>query len=156
MCITRSLRQPNTEGLIRVTVRKADSLIKMDTVTQNDPYAVVSIGGETFSTHRIDNVKNPEWNFVRDLPVESPARGQDLMVEIWDYDPASGDEFLGRASIKVRICVRISMLMLRINGVGLQAEVIREELVMKDKWLELKNVESGRVMVRIDSNVKMF
>ena len=86
---TQELKCPDSAGVLRVQLIKADQLMKKDIglmgLAKSDPYAVLQVGAKKVKTEVIKNSINPEWYFTADFPIEV-VEGQQLTVEIFDHD----------------------------------------------------------------------
>ena len=86
---TQELKCPDSAGVLRVQLIKADQLMKKDIglmgLAKSDPYAVLQVGAKKVKTEVIKNTISPEWYFTADFPIEV-VEGQQLTVEIFDHD----------------------------------------------------------------------
>lgn len=128
----KDLRCPDSAGVLRVHLKKADKLLKKDIgvlgMGKSDPYATLSVGAKKVQTKVINNSVNPEWNFVADFPIEV-VRGQQLTLEILDHDDPGDDEFLGRATVATG--------------------VVEERGEIRDMWIELEDVPTGKAQLSL-------
>lgn len=53
----------SSQGVMRIHVVEAKDLMKKDLMGKSDPYALVSVGAQTFRTETIDSTVNPKWDF---------------------------------------------------------------------------------------------
>ncbi|KAJ3587121.1 hypothetical protein NHX12_013511 [Muraenolepis orangiensis] len=87
------LRSPLPRGVVRIHLLEAEDLTSMDTVIKgfidgkSDPYAVLRVGTQTFTSRHV---------IVHEVP------GQELEVEVFDKDPDQ-DDFLGRVKVDLDI-----------------------------------------------------
>lgn len=51
------------QGVMRIHVVEAKDLMKKDLMGKSDPYALVSVGSQTFRTETIDSTVNPKWDY---------------------------------------------------------------------------------------------
>lgn len=55
------------QGVLRIHVVEAKDLMKKDIGVlgkgKSDPYAIVTVGAQTFKTQTIDNTVNPKWDY---------------------------------------------------------------------------------------------
>ena len=100
--ITKTIKWkcPESTGVLRVTLFKAEKLINLDSFKLfgsgiSDPKAILQVGAKKIYTKTIPNTLNPEWNFTADFPVEV-VNGQSLNIEIIDRDTGLNDGFLGK------------------------------------------------------------
>lgn len=65
--LASTLKMPEPEGVMRIHVVEAKDLMKKDIGMlgkgKSDPYAIVSVGAQTFRTETIDSTVNPKWDF---------------------------------------------------------------------------------------------
>ncbi|KAJ8358689.1 hypothetical protein SKAU_G00152140 [Synaphobranchus kaupii] len=127
------LRSPLPRGVVRVHLLEAENLAAKDNLLKgafsgmSDPYAVVRVGTQTFTSRHVDNELNPKWREMYEVIVHE-VPGQELEVEVYDKDPDQ-DDFLGRTKMDLGI--------------------VKKERVV-DEWLTLKDVRSGRVHLRLE------
>ncbi|XP_041638932.1 extended synaptotagmin-1 [Cheilinus undulatus] len=120
-----------TEGLLRIILLEAQSLVAKDTVMmvkgKSDPYAKVSVGESMFRSNVIKENLNPVWNEMYEV-VLRPQSGQEVQVELFDKD-MDKDDFLGRLKISV-------------------ADIIRSQYT--DQWYTLSDVKSGQIRIILE------
>ncbi|KAJ8397069.1 hypothetical protein AAFF_G00011230 [Aldrovandia affinis] len=127
------LRSPLPRGIVRIHLLEAESLAPKDSYIRgviagkSDPYAVLRVGTQTFTSHHVDNNLNPQWREMYEVIVHE-VPGQELEVEVFDKDPDQ-DDFLGR--------------------VKLDLGLVRKARVL-DEWFNLKDTPSGRVHLRLE------
>ncbi|XP_077582272.1 extended synaptotagmin-1 [Stigmatopora nigra] len=127
------LRSPLPRGVVRIHLLEAEDLTAKDTVIKglidgkSDPYAVIRVGTQIFTSHHVDSNLNPQWREMYEVIVHE-VPGQELEVEVFDKDPDQ-DDFLGRAKVDLDIVK--------------QARVV-------DDWFNLKDVPSGSVHLRLE------
>uniref|UniRef100_A0A3P8V7M8 Extended synaptotagmin 1 n=1 Tax=Cynoglossus semilaevis TaxID=244447 RepID=A0A3P8V7M8_CYNSE len=94
------LRCPLPRGVVRIHLLEAEDLTAKDTVIKglidgkSDPYAVLRVGTQVFTSHHVDSNLNPQWREMYEVIVHE-VPGQELEVEVFDKDPDQ-DDFLGR------------------------------------------------------------
>uniref|UniRef100_A0AAY4ERY4 Extended synaptotagmin-like protein 1b n=1 Tax=Denticeps clupeoides TaxID=299321 RepID=A0AAY4ERY4_9TELE len=94
------LRSPLPRGVVRIHLLEADRLAAKDNYVKgvmaglSDPYAVVRVGPQSFTSRHQDDTLNPKWGEVYEVIVHE-VPGQELEVEVYDKDPDQ-DDFLGR------------------------------------------------------------
>uniref|UniRef100_A0A8P4GDZ9 Extended synaptotagmin-like protein 1a n=1 Tax=Dicentrarchus labrax TaxID=13489 RepID=A0A8P4GDZ9_DICLA len=94
------LRSPLPRGVVRIHLLEAEDLTAKDTVIKglidgkSDPYAVLRVGTQIFTSHHVDSNLNPQWREMYEVIVHE-VPGQELEVEVFDKDPDQ-DDFLGR------------------------------------------------------------
>ncbi|XP_040009417.1 extended synaptotagmin-1 [Xiphias gladius] len=127
------LRSPLPRGVVRIHLLEAEELTSKDTVIKglidgkSDPYAVLRVGTQVFSSHHVDSNLNPQWREMFEVIVHE-VPGQELEVEIFDKDPDQ-DDFLGR--------------------VKLDLDIVKKARVVDD-WFNLRDVPSGSVHLRLE------
>ncbi|KAG7477370.1 hypothetical protein MATL_G00068880 [Megalops atlanticus] len=127
------LRSPLPRGVVRIHLLEAEGLAAKDNLMKgaitglSDPYAVVRVGTQTFTSHHVDNSLNPQWREMYEVIVHE-VPGQELEVEVFDKDPDQ-DDFLGRTKLDL--------------GIVKQARAV-------DEWFTLKDARSGHVHLRLE------
>uniref|UniRef100_A0A4W5Q7E1 Extended synaptotagmin 1 n=1 Tax=Hucho hucho TaxID=62062 RepID=A0A4W5Q7E1_9TELE len=92
------LRSPLPRGVVRIHLLEAEELTAKDTVIKgiidgkSDPYAVLRVGTQTFTSHTVDSNLNPQWREMYEVIVHE-VPGQELEVEVFDKDQ-NQDDFL--------------------------------------------------------------
>ena len=123
----KSFKLAKPFGMLEISLIEARDLLKEDMVGLSDPYAVVKIGErqvsfvDSYAAHTL----NPSWNYKSRFVMEDYA-GQELTIEVFDYDKTSADDFLGHTSIVV------------------------DSLIDKretDEWIKLDGVKTGDIHV---------
>uniref|UniRef100_A0A671VN37 Extended synaptotagmin 1 n=1 Tax=Sparus aurata TaxID=8175 RepID=A0A671VN37_SPAAU len=123
------LRSPLPRGVVRIHLLEAEDLTAKDTVIKglidgkSDPYAVLRVGTQIFTSHHVDSNLNPQWREMYEVIVHE-VPGQELEVEVFDKDPDQ-DDFLGR-----KMCVLMC--------------------VFCKQWFNLRDVPSGSVHLRLE------
>mmetsp|Transcript_271 Transcript_271/g.651 ORF Transcript_271/g.651 Transcript_271/m.651 type:complete len:619 (-) Transcript_271:56-1912(-) len=96
------LKNPTPEGMLRVTVLRAENLeandLNYNMTRSSDPYVEVNLGATKWRTPTIDKNCNPVWkeNNVHDFFVFSMA--QLVYIDVFDADQFS-DDSLGRVEV---------------------------------------------------------
>ncbi|KAG5282539.1 hypothetical protein AALO_G00057150 [Alosa alosa] len=127
------LRSPLPRGIVRIHLLEAENLAAKDNYIKgvlagkSDPYAVLRVGTQTFTSHYVDNNLNPQWREMYEVIVHE-VPGQELEVEVFDKDPDQ-DDFLGR--------------------VKLDLDIVRKARLL-DEWFTLKDAPSGQVHLRLE------
>ncbi|XP_066527383.1 extended synaptotagmin-1 [Hoplias malabaricus] len=127
------LRSPLPRGIVRIHLLEAENLAAKDNFIKgviagkSDPYAVLRVGTQTFTSHHVDNNLNPQWREMYEVIVHE-VPGQELEVEVFDKDPDQ-DDFLGRVKLDL--------------GLVKKARVV-------DEWFPLKDTPSGKVHLRLE------
>ncbi|KAK1150993.1 extended synaptotagmin-1-like [Acipenser oxyrinchus oxyrinchus] len=127
------LRSPLPRGVVRIHLKEAQNLLSTDTLLggaikgKSDPYVILRVGTQTFTSKTVDDNLNPKWNEMYEVIVHE-VPGQELELEVFDKDPDQ-DDFLGRLKMDLG-CVK-------------KARVL-------DQWMPLKDVEKGRVHLRLE------
>uniref|UniRef100_A0A7N8X1J7 Extended synaptotagmin-like protein 1b n=1 Tax=Mastacembelus armatus TaxID=205130 RepID=A0A7N8X1J7_9TELE len=94
------LRSPLPRGVVRIHLLEAQNLAAKDNYVKgvmaglSDPYAILRVGPQTFTSKHIDNTDSPKWGEMYEVIVHE-VPGQELEVEVYDKDPDQ-DDFLGR------------------------------------------------------------
>uniref|UniRef100_A0A6J0T2K6 Extended synaptotagmin-1 isoform X3 n=1 Tax=Pogona vitticeps TaxID=103695 RepID=A0A6J0T2K6_9SAUR len=132
------LRSPIPRGVVRVYLMEAkdlqskDKYIKGMIEGKSDPYAVVRVGTQVFTSKVLDEDLNPKWNEMYEFIVHE-VPGQELEVELFDKDPDQ-DDFLGRMKLDF--------------GEVMQARVLEE-------WFPLQDGGRARVRLRLEWHTLM-
>ncbi|XP_059920715.1 extended synaptotagmin-1 [Gadus macrocephalus] len=127
------LRSPLPRGVVRIHLLEAEDLTSKDTVIKgfidgkSDPYAVLRVGTQTFTSRHVDSNLNPQWREMYEVIVHE-VPGQELEVELFDKDPDQ-DDFLGRVKVDL--------------------DIVKKARVVDD-WFSLKDVPSGSVHLRLE------
>uniref|UniRef100_I3K2H0 Extended synaptotagmin 1 n=1 Tax=Oreochromis niloticus TaxID=8128 RepID=I3K2H0_ORENI len=127
------LRSPLPRGVVRIHLLEAEELTAKDTVIKglidgkSDPYAVLRVGTQIFTSHHVDSNLNPQWREMYEVIVHE-VPGQELEVEVFDKDPDQ-DDFLGRVKIDL--------------------DIVKKARVVDD-WFDLRDVASGSVHLRLE------
>ncbi|TRY54329.1 hypothetical protein DNTS_021305 [Danionella cerebrum] len=127
------LRSPLPRGIVRIHLLEAENLPAKDNFIKgvisgkSDPYAVLRVGTQTFTSHHVDNNLNPQWREMYEVIVHE-VPGQELEVEVFDKDPDQ-DDFLGRMKLDLGIV---------------------KKAVLVDEWFTLKDAASGQVHLRLE------
>ncbi|XP_031421334.1 LOW QUALITY PROTEIN: extended synaptotagmin-1 [Clupea harengus] len=127
------LRSPLPRGIVRIHLLEAENLAAKDNYIKgvlagkSDPYAVLRVGTQTFTSRHVDNNLNPQWREMYEVIVHE-VPGQELEVEVFDKDHDQ-DDFLGR--------------------VKLDLDIVRKARLL-DEWFPLKDAPSGQVHLRLE------
>ncbi|XP_015279134.1 PREDICTED: extended synaptotagmin-1 [Gekko japonicus] len=127
------LRSPVPRGVVRVhlveakDVQSKDKYIKGMIEGKSDPYAVVRVGTQVFTSKVIDEDLSPTWNEMYEFIVHE-VPGQELEVELFDKDPDQ-DDFLGRMKLDL-------------------GEVFRARVL--EEWFPLQDGGRARVHLRLE------
>ncbi|XP_029946655.1 extended synaptotagmin-1-like [Salarias fasciatus] len=127
------LRSPLPRGVVRIHLLEAQSLAAKDSYVKgvmaglSDPYAILRVGPQTFTSRHVDNTDSPKWAEVYEVIVHE-VPGQELEVEVYDKDPDQ-DDFLGRTKLDLGI--------------------VKKSIVVDD-WFTLKDTPTGRVHFRLE------
>ncbi|XP_037624581.1 extended synaptotagmin-1 isoform X2 [Sebastes umbrosus] len=127
------LRSPLPRGVVRIHLLEAQNLAAKDNYVKgvmaglSDPYAILRVGPQTFTSKHVDNTHSPKWEEIYEVIVHE-VPGQELEVEVYDKD-TDQDDFLGRAKLDLGI--------------------VKKSIVV-DNWLPLKETTSGRVHFRLE------
>lgn len=127
------LRSPLPRGVVRIHLLEAQNLAAKDNYVKgvmaglSDPYAILRVGPQTFTSRHIDNTDAPKWGEMYEVIVHE-VPGQELEVEVYDKDPDQ-DDFLGRTKLDLGIV---------------------KKSIAVDDWFTLKDTKSGRVHLRLE------
>ncbi|KAI9548721.1 hypothetical protein NQZ68_003255 [Dissostichus eleginoides] len=127
------LRSPLPRGVVRIHLLEAHNLAAKDNYVKgvmaglSDPYAILRVGPQTFTSKHIDNTDCPKWEEMYEVIVHE-VPGQELEVEVYDKD-TDQDDFLGRTKLDLGI--------------------VKKSIVV-DNWFPLKETTSGRVHFRLE------
>uniref|UniRef100_A0A672I0G2 Extended synaptotagmin-like protein 1a n=1 Tax=Salarias fasciatus TaxID=181472 RepID=A0A672I0G2_SALFA len=127
------LRSPLPRGVVRIHLLEAEDLTAKDTVIKglidgkSDPYAVLRVGTQIFTSHHVDSNLNPQWREMYEVIVHE-VPGQELEVEVFDKDPDQ-DDFLGRVKVDL--------------------DIVKKARIVDD-WFNLRDVPSGSVHLRLE------
>lgn len=127
------LRSPLPRGVVRIHLLEAQNLAAKDNYVKgvmaglSDPYAILRVGPQSFTSKHVDNTHSPKWEEIYEVIVHE-VPGQELEVEVYDKD-TDQDDFLGRAKLDLGIV---------------------KKSVVVDNWLTLKETTSGRVHFRLE------
>lgn len=127
------LRCPLPRGVVRIHLLEAQKLPAKDNYVKrvmaglSDPYAILRVGPQTFTSKHIDNTDSPKWQEVYEVIVHE-VPGQELEVEVYDKDPDQ-DDFLGRTKLDLGIV---------------------KKSIAVDDWFTLKDTPSGRIHFRLE------
>ncbi|KAM6943444.1 intersectin-2b [Xenentodon cancila] len=118
-------------GRLLVTILEATEL-KAGKPGKNNPYCEVAMGAQTFTSRTLNDTVNPKWNFTCQFHIKDLYQDV-LCITIFNRDPFSPDDFLGRTEVPVA--------------------TIKKELESKGpmtRRLLLHEVPTGEVWVRLD------
>ncbi|XP_065810995.1 extended synaptotagmin-1 isoform X1 [Labrus bergylta] len=127
------LRSPLPRGMVRIHLLEAQNLAAKDSYVKgvmaglSDPYAILRVGPQTFTSKHVDNTDSPKWEEMYEVIVHE-VPGQELEVEVYDKDPDQ-DDFLGRTKLDLGI--------------------VKKSIVVDD-WFTLKDTTSGKVHFRLE------
>ncbi|XP_077583069.1 extended synaptotagmin-1-like [Stigmatopora nigra] len=127
------LRSPLPRGVVRIHLVEAQNLAAKDSYVKgvmaglSDPYAILRVGPQMFTSHHFDNTASPKWEEMYEVIVHE-VPGQELEVEVYDKD-TDQDDFLGRTKLDLGIV---------------------KKSIAVDDWFPLKDTPSGRVHLRLE------
>jgi Ca2+-dependent lipid-binding protein len=131
---TFMMRRPT--GILTVHLTGARDLVKKDKHMlgsgKSDPYAIIAIGERRFNFRDkyVAKSVNPTWDYRATFMMEDWT-GQNLMVEVYDHDKADADDFMGRATIELKLLI---------SGKHQHA----------DHWITLSDVKHGDIHMQYD------
>ncbi|XP_052023776.1 ras GTPase-activating protein 4B [Apodemus sylvaticus] len=89
---------------LRCSVLEARDLAPKDRNGASDPFVRVHYNGRTQETSVVKKSCYPRWNETFDFELEKGA-SEALLVEVWDWDLVSRNDFLGKVMVNVqRLC----------------------------------------------------
>ncbi|KAK7915945.1 hypothetical protein WMY93_011706 [Mugilogobius chulae] len=127
------LRSPLPRGVVRIHLIEAQNLVAKDNYVKgvmaglSDPYAILRVGPQTFTSKHIDNTDSPKWDEIYEVIVHE-VPGQELEVEVYDKD-TDQDDFLGRTKLDLGIV---------------------KKSIAVDDWFTLKDTPSGKIHFRLE------
>uniref|UniRef100_A0A3B4X071 Extended synaptotagmin 1 n=1 Tax=Seriola lalandi dorsalis TaxID=1841481 RepID=A0A3B4X071_SERLL len=130
------LRSPLPRGVVRIHLLEAEDLTAKDTVIKglidgkSDPYAVLRVGTQIFTSHHVDSNLHPQWREMYEVIVHE-VPGQELEVEVFDKDPDQ-DDFLGRDVSTGSVHLRLEWLSL-LSSADRLSEVIQKNQNLTSK-----------------------
>ncbi|CAI9759565.1 unnamed protein product [Fraxinus pennsylvanica] len=152
----------NLLGLLRIRVKRGVNLAVRD-VRSSDPYVVAKMGKQKLKTSVIRKDVNPEWNEDLTLSVADP--NLPIKLTVYDHDTFTKDDKMGDAEIDIKPFVEVLRMKLdnlpsgtilkriqpcRSNGLAEESCIIwKDEKVMQDMCLRLRNVECGEVEIQL-------
>ncbi|VDO04352.1 unnamed protein product [Rodentolepis nana] len=97
--------------LLNYSVKEAQNLVPMDPNGLADPYVKVKLTADgeknrKFKTKVVKASLNPEWNETFVIEINKADESKRLLIEIWDWDRASRDDFMGELSFGVSEIIR--------------------------------------------------
>ncbi|XP_078519400.1 extended synaptotagmin-2 isoform X1 [Lissotriton helveticus] len=129
----KQLKFPMPKGVLRIHFIEAQDLMSKDTYLKgmvkgkSDPYGILRVGNQIFTSKVIKENLNPKWNSVYEaLVYESP--GQELEIELFDED-TDKDDFLGSLLIDLK-------------------EVQKARVV--EEWFKLDEATSGKLHLKLE------
>ncbi|KRZ86845.1 Multiple C2 and transmembrane domain-containing protein 2, partial [Trichinella sp. T8] len=136
--LANTLRHIRNIGCLIITVCRAKGLAAANIGGKSDPFCVLEMVNTRFQTRTEYKTVNPEWNktFVFDINDMYSI----LHVTIYDEDPNSRNEFLGKVAFPlIQVCTN----------------KIRFENISKKKILQIKNGERRWYQLK-DQKLKSF
>ena len=93
---------------LEVKLVSGEDLVAMDITNTSDPYCIVYVKGDALyrrkqkSAVRSSTLK-PKWDeLLKVWPIDPDCdRELVLVVEVWDHDTTSGDDFMGKFEVKL-------------------------------------------------------
>jgi len=127
----KSYKLPKPSGVLEINLMEARDLLKKDKsmlgTGLSDPYATVKIGERkiSFRDSYAAQTVTPKWNYTSRFIMEN-YHGQEVRIEVFDYDSSSSDDFLGRT------CILMDRLISSRDS---------------DDWIKLEGVKKGDIRV---------
>ncbi|KAK7884301.1 hypothetical protein WMY93_027424 [Mugilogobius chulae] len=162
--LVAQLRSPLPRGVVRIHLLEAENLTAKDTVIKglidgkSDPYAVLRVGTQVFTSHHVDSNLNPQWREMFEVIVHE-VPGQELEVEVFDKDPDQDDFWAGSFFIiNLSLCAsHAPMSSIARAGhhlkshltVKVDLDIVKKARVVDD-WFNLRDVPSGSVHLRLE------
>ena len=142
---------------LKVTVIGAKNLASMDSNGFSDPYFYVIFNNLKHKSEVIRKTLNPTWNqsfnykFTSDCP-------STLKIEVWDWDLASSDDFLGEVTIDVRSIASGSTLDLALcaqAGASADQSYVTGTVQVKIDVIDTSELESSKLKISQAALAKM-
>jgi hypothetical protein len=88
-------------GKLKIFMRQAHQLPRMDVLGLSDPFAIITIGEQQFKTKVVSVSLDPVWDQEFEFNVATRKdKLESLKVELWDYDAGVGaSDLIGRTEI---------------------------------------------------------
>jgi Ca2+-dependent lipid-binding protein len=92
-----------TPGALRVRVRHASGLRAADKGGTSDPFVAITLGGLTEKTPVVKKTLNPQfdYDFVFNFEAMSSLEGEQMEVQVYDWDKFSFNDSLGSALVSL-------------------------------------------------------
>ena len=91
-----------SETKLDMKIAEARDLAAKDKTGSSDPYAILTLGSNSFQTEIRKQTRFPKWNAVTTLPVPADDGDQAVNLTLWDRDIVGKDEFMGEISFSLR------------------------------------------------------
>ena len=88
-------------GVLHVRIIEASHIPRMDLFGGSDTFVESYVRHTQRNTTKILTGKNPKWDQVFVMPVHSPTH-QRLKIALWDYDPISPNDEIGRCELSIK------------------------------------------------------
>ncbi|VUZ51030.1 unnamed protein product [Hymenolepis diminuta] len=130
------IKFPSAQGVVRIEIISASDLVAADVnltgKSTSDPYCIVRVGAEKYTTKVMNKTLNPTWNECFETIVDQ-RMGQSIIIEVWDRDNSTRDDELGLTTIPVEDVY----LSGSINSVQTLEGVKKGKVHLRLTWLDL-------------------
>ena len=124
----------NNQGNLRVDVLDATDLPAADRNGKSDPYCKFMLNSkEVFKTQVQQKTLHPAWNEFFEVSIRSRTAAN-FSVDVYDWDRAASDDFLGRAAINLDVLEPFDSqeMTLKLDG---KSGVIRLKMLFKPDYV---------------------
>eukprot|EP01043_Picozoa_sp_COSAG02_P047020 COSAG02_NODE_4464_length_5334_cov_9.211652_2_plen_1555_part_00 len=95
---------PPCDGMLKVELIRCSAILAADFNGMSDPFVVMRLGDAEVKSKTITKTLYPVFDEVLELPVVADASfgGHCLIIELWDRNRATTDDYLGEAVVHLR------------------------------------------------------